>query len=97
VCIDKDKQCIREVNDGQMPLYESGLRKIVPPRASKRKGSLSPRFRGWPGVPRRGDRRALHKRGHAEGEDGSADLSSVAAFKNIDPDEVVERVPVVSS
>jgi UDP-glucose 6-dehydrogenase len=33
VCIDKDKQCIREVNDGQMHLYKSGLRKIVSPSA----------------------------------------------------------------
>ena len=41
VCIDKDKQCIRELKDGQMPLYESGLRKMVSPGASKRKGSLS--------------------------------------------------------
>ena len=48
VCIDKDKQCIRELKDGQMPLYESGLRKMVSPGASKRKGSLSPlQRRAW--------------------------------------------------
>jgi UDP-glucose 6-dehydrogenase len=25
VCIDKDKQCITELKDGQMPFYERGL------------------------------------------------------------------------
>jgi len=48
VCIDKGKQCIRELKDGQMPLHESGLRKMVSPGASKRKGSLSPlQRRAW--------------------------------------------------
>ena len=48
VCIDKDKQCIRELKDGQMPVYASGLRKMVSPGASKRKSSLSPlQRRAW--------------------------------------------------
>jgi UDP-glucose 6-dehydrogenase len=40
VCIDKDKQCITELKDGQMPLYERGLRNMVSPRPPK--CSLSP-------------------------------------------------------
>ena len=74
-CVDKDAAKVEMLRAGSIPIYEPGLAEMVTPQLRGRSAPVHHR-------PGRGDRRrrtGLHRRRHAPGQDGGADLSGVWA------------------
>ena len=70
-CVDIDAARSRSLREGKMPFFEPGLAELVARNVSGNRLSFTTR----PRRGRRGVGRSVHRRRHAQGSDGEADLS----------------------
>jgi UDPglucose 6-dehydrogenase len=75
ICVDNVAAKIDALRRGEVPIYEPGLEELI--RRNVAEGT--PRVLDRPAGRREEEPRLLHRRRHAENEDGSADLSAVLA------------------